>query len=100
VRRPAARLRRRCLDGVAKYIREKSLLMVPSDHVQPLKRTLGEDLYRRLSGSKKALDQLGIKDNKQLVAFINEQTDRINSMGPSSADFRLMAETAHKLPPK
>jgi hypothetical protein len=97
-------LRATTVDGVAKYIREKSLLMVPSDHVQPLKHTLGEDLYRRLSGSKKALDQLGIKTagdpNRQLSAFINKQTDRIVSMGPSSADFRLMAETAHNLPPE
>jgi hypothetical protein len=87
-------LRATTREGVSKYIREKTVLLVPNDHVQPLRRTLGKDLYRRLKENKRWLDQLGIKNSRELSAFVNGQTDRIQSMGPSSADFRLMAETA------
>jgi hypothetical protein len=87
-------LRARTVEGVSQYLREKTLLLVPSDHVQPLKRTLGEDLYRRLSTQKRALDRLGITSETQLAAYVDSQIDRIVSMGPSSTDLRVMAETA------
>jgi hypothetical protein len=94
-------LRATTREGVSKYIREKTILLVPDDHVQPLARTLGKDLYRRLKENKRWLDQLGIKNSRELSAFVNGQIDRIQSMGPSSADFRLMAETAaNHLPPE
>jgi hypothetical protein len=78
---------------IRKYLQEKTILLVPDDHVQPLRRTLGADLYRRLKDNKKALEQLGIKDN-QLATWVRSQIVRIQSMGPRSADFRVMAETA------
>ncbi len=87
-------LRATTIEGVSKYLREKTVLLVPSDHVQPLRRTLGADLYRRIKDNNKWLDQLGIKSGRQLAKFVSEQTSRIQSLGPSSADFRLMAETA------
>ncbi len=94
-------LRATTREGVIKYIREKTILLAPSDHIQPLRRTLGKDLYRRLKDNKRWLDQLGIKGNRQLSDFVNEQADRIQSMGPSSADFRIMAEiAANHLPPE
>jgi hypothetical protein len=92
-------LRATTVDGIANYIREKAILSVPSDHVQPLRRSLGQNLARRLQNNKKLLDQLGIKNSRQLSAYVNKQIDRIHSMGPSSGDLRVMAETVNHLPP-
>jgi hypothetical protein len=91
-------LRATTVDGVVKYIREKSVLLVPSDHVQLLRGTLGEDLYRRLAGDKRALDQLGITGPTDLSKYISRQVDRIQSIGLSSGDVREMAETVHHFP--
>jgi hypothetical protein len=91
-------LRATTTDGVSKYIREEAILPVPSDHVQPLRRSMGQNLYRRLQDNKKLLDQLGVKNNRQLSSYVNKQIDRIQSMGPSSSDFRVMAEAVNHLP--
>ena len=92
-------LRATTVEGVARYLREKTVLLVPADHVERLRETLGEDLYRRLKDNKKWLNQLGIKNVAQLTDFIDGQVCRIISLGPRSKDFRLMAEVAaHDIP--
>jgi hypothetical protein len=93
-------LRATTVDGVSRYLREKTVLLVPADHVQPLRRTLGKDLYRRLKSDKQALDRLGITSQRQLARYVTTQSRRVVSMGPTSTDFRVMAETAARhLPP-
>lgn len=88
------------VDGVAKYLRQNARLMVPDDHVQLLRHTLGEDLYKRISSSKKYMDQLGIKNQTDLANFVDRQISRIDSLQVTSEDLMTLAETAADHIPK
>jgi hypothetical protein len=82
--------------GIRRYIQEKSLLLVPNDHVQSLRKTLGSDLYRRLNNDKSLLAELGIRqgNDRALAKYITRQIKRIAPMGVSSSDLRMIVETA------
>jgi hypothetical protein len=98
-----------CPEGVAKYIRENAKFLFPHNHVQLARRMLGKDLVegtighnlaKRIQSSKKFLDQLGIKNQADLVAFVNRQVDRIDSLHVTSKEFQVLAQAAAKFVPE
>jgi hypothetical protein len=79
---------------VEKYIRNKTKLLVPHDHVQILRRSVGKVLNARV--------QRGLKlpAGTDPVAWVNSFVDRIDSIGIKTSDLQVMLEATKHLPPE
>jgi hypothetical protein len=89
-------------DGVVKYLREETPVLIPDNHVDLMRRTRGEDLYRRISNNPRLKYQFGIKDNGvDMANFINRQIDRFGSLHVTSEDIEAIAKlAAGHMPPE
>jgi hypothetical protein len=85
----------RSVGEVERYVRDKSILYVLDDHVQLVKRTAGETLYKRAKSGNIRLPP-GINP----VAWVNSFVDRIDSNGLTSSELNNLIEAARKYIPK
>lgn len=78
-----------------RYVRDKTKLYIPDDHVQLVKRTIGESLYKRLK-----IGNIRLAPGTNRVAWVNSFVDRIDSIGLKSSDLDILVEAARKYIPK
>jgi hypothetical protein len=83
----------RSVADVERYIRDKTDLFIPHDHVQLVKRTIGEVLHRRVNSG-----NIRLPAGTNPVAWVNSFVDRVHSMGVTSSDFDLFLETTKHIP--
>ncbi len=80
---------------VREYLVNKSYLMVPNDHLQPLKRHIGAELAARLRQL-----NVGRPVGVTQAAWINTFVDRVLPLGVTTSDLQVMVKTARDhLPP-
>ena len=77
---------------VERYIRNKSKLLVPHDHVQILKRHIGAILNDRVRKG------LRLPPGTDPVTWVNSFVDRIDSIGVKASDLQVMLEATKHLP--
>ena len=83
----------RSVAEMARYIREKTVLVIPDDHVQPVKRAIGEALYKRVKSG-----NIRLPAGTDPVAWVNSFVDRVHSIGRRSSDFDAILEAAKHIP--
>ena len=79
---------------VRDYLVSKTYLMVPNDHLQPLKRHIGAELAKRLRQL-----NVGRPVGVTQAAWINTFVDRVLPLGVNTSDIQVMLKAAKDLPP-
>ncbi len=80
---------------VERYIRDKTDLFIPHDHVQLVKQTIGAVLNRRVHPRTGDI-RLPVGTNP--VVWVNSFVDRIHSIGITSSDFDVLLEATKHIP--
>ena len=83
----------RSVAEMERYIRLKTVLYVPDDHVQLVKETIGEALYKRVERG-----NIRLLAGTDRVAWVNSFVDRIQSIGLKSSDFDAFLEATKHIP--
>jgi len=82
----------RSIADVEQYIRDKTILLVPDNHVQLLKQNIGSILNARLRSN------IVLPAGTNRVDWVNSFVDRIDSIGVKSSDLDVMLEAIRHLP--
>lgn len=83
----------RSIAEVERYLRDKVTLFVPHDHVQLVRRTIGEVLHRRVQTG-----NIRLPAGTNPVAWVNSFVDRVDSLGLKSTDFEVLLEATKHIP--
>jgi len=83
----------RSVAEMERYIRDKTDLFIPHDHVQLVKRTIGEVLNRRVQSG-----NIKLPPGTNPLRWVNSFVDRIHSIGVTSSDFNTMLEATKHIP--
>lgn len=83
----------RSVAEVERYIRNETALYIPHDHVQLVKRTIGEVLHRRVQSG-----NIRLPPGTNPVAWVNSFVDRVHSIGVRSSDFEVFLEATKYIP--
>jgi outer membrane protein OmpA-like peptidoglycan-associated protein len=83
----------RSVAAVERYVRNETQLFIPNDHVQLVKRTIGEVLNRRVQSG-----NIRLPPGTNPVAWVTSFVDRVHSIGITSSDLNVLLEATKHIP--